>query len=837
MHVQKTFFYCLLLSFGLILGGCQSDTQFLSAEIKTQSSLQGQVRFPSHWKIQAEAKDITPFATVSLLYPPGHEKEESLFLSTASNAEGFFVFEIPANQTLASEAVFILEATRRLTATGVEALSMRTLVKWQDNAWKSISYPTTLINPQTTAIAEVCLLDNNVSLEDSFDTIEVIDEESSVIQKDLGSHTQATLAKLTEQITALIHANKDPVGAMAFHQGFFRAEPRVNHRLQWLLNQSGCVNCSFNAENLSEQNLSQKDVSGSQFEKALFISSNLSEGVFEQIQAFQAQFQYSNLNQTSFAQANLQEANFNNANLQAANLSDVQATSSTFQNADLRQAQLNGSTLSHSNFTGAQLSELDWSNSNIDQSRFHFGQMQNSQFNGMSIQNTDFSSAKLQNSQFQNTLLHDVQFLSSELTGSNFAGAQFTGNTTFNGALLSQVTWPNGKSCEDGSRSVCQYEFVVNTDTEGDQQYPRIAMAQDGSSVVVWNNASAPFIMAQRYSSHGLPIGAPIDISGNNADSGATADIAMTPEGRFVIVWTGSDNDREGIFAKVFDATGNALSTEIPVNANSSGRQLQPSVAIHQSNGDFMVSWSDYSGQDGSGYGVYQRRFNADGSAKTESDTLVNTHTSGNQSQSDTACFSLYCVVVFTDSDALDGSFDGVFARAFRFSDNKASAVQQVNTYTGSLQNRPSIGMKDNGTFTVAWQSRFQDGNNYGVYKRRFGIQNTVTISEVDSSESQVNTFTTNEQSYPSVAISPEGYAVISWQSSYQDGSYFSIYGQRYNQYGEKWGDEFQINTYKQSIQWYPAIALSASRRFGTVWTSNGPDGNFFGVAAKHMEF
>src|SRR4051812_7850696 len=67
---------------------------------------------------------------------------------------------------------------------------------------------------------------------------------------------------------------------------------------------------------------------------------------------------------------------------------------------------------------------------------------------------------------------------------------------------------------------------------------------------------------------------------------------------------------------------------EFPVNTYSTNYQQHQDVAT-DSAGDFVIAWSS-NGQDGSGYGVYARRFDPAGQA-VGGEFLVNTYTAGNQ--------------------------------------------------------------------------------------------------------------------------------------------------------------------------------------------------------------
>ena len=82
----------------------------------------------------------------------------------------------------------------------------------------------------------------------------------------------------------------------------------------------------------------------------------------------------------------------------------------------------------------------------------------------------------------------------------------------------------------------------------------------------------------------------------------------------------------------------------------------------------------------------------------------------------------------------------------------------------------------------------------------------------------RVNTYTTNSQRNPSVAMDSAGNFVVVWESSGQDGSSSGIFGQRVDAAGVLLGDEFQVNTSTVDDQILPAVAMGASGNFLVVW-------------------
>src|SRR5205814_1094554 len=143
---------------------------------------------------------------------------------------------------------------------------------------------------------------------------------------------------------------------------------------------------------------------------------------------------------------------------------------------------------------------------------------------------------------------------------------------------------------------------------------------------------------------------------------------------------------------------------------------------------------------------------------------------------------------------------------------------------TGS-QFSPRVGLDAAGDFVVAWESLGQDGSGWGVYAQRYS-----TAGAPLGPEFRANASTTGGQLTPAVALDAAGDFVVTWQSIGQDGSSYGVYAQRYSAAGTPLGLEFRANTYTTNIQRYPAVAMDAAGDFVVAWQSDGQDGNSFGV-------
>jgi hypothetical protein len=107
--------------------------------------------------------------------------------------------------------------------------------------------------------------------------------------------------------------------------------------------------------------------------------------------------------------------------------------------------------------------------------------------------------------------------------------------------------------------------------------------------------------------------------------------------------------------------------------------------------------------------------------------------------------------------------------------------------------------------------------------------------------EFQVNTYTTGNQGYPTVAATADGSFVVVWQSSNsysfvgQDGSGSGVFGQRHDGSGARLGTEFQVNTYTTGDQALPDVTTDAAGNFVVAWQSGsyygrGQDGSALGA-------
>ncbi len=375
-------------------------------------------------------------------------------------------------------------------------------------------------------------------------------------------------------------------------------------------------------------------------------------------------------------------------------------------------------------------------------------------------------------------------------------------------------------------------EFQVNTYTTYSQDLPAISKAGSGNFVVVWTSqvqdGSGFGIFGQRFSKNGTPQGGEFQVNSSSTDNQLYPRVAMDDAGNFVVAWHDSIKDGSdlGIFARRFDGSGSPLGGDFQVNTFTTGIQRFPRIAGDPSGG-FVVVWED-AAKDGSGFGVFGRRFDAAGSPEGGEFQIPSTTFLG-QKRPDVAVDGNGDFTV-TWSSFQDGFGYGIFGQRYDSLGMPHLGEFQTNLYAIYNQYRSSTAADDDDDFVVVWQSVLQDSSDYAIIGRRGKLS-----VGLQSFEFQVNTYTTGRQETPQVAMDADGNFTVVWASLGQDGSDRGVFGQVYNNAGSRVGGEFRVNTFTPSIQFQPAVVMDSSE-IVVVWSSGGNhDGSSRGIFGQRF--
>jgi hypothetical protein len=378
-------------------------------------------------------------------------------------------------------------------------------------------------------------------------------------------------------------------------------------------------------------------------------------------------------------------------------------------------------------------------------------------------------------------------------------------------------------------------ESHANSFTFDDQFAPVVAAALDGQYVVVWvsntQDGDASGIMARRFSAADVPIGGEFSVNTITAGDQFSPAVAMDTDGDFVIAWTNAAaNGAPDVMVRRFSKTGAPLDpVEFRANVFTTGAQQGPSVAMN-STGDFVVAW-DSNLQDGSSYGVYARRFAANGTA-LGGEMPVNQTTAGLQADPSVAMdYDGDFVIAWTSGSAASTSQYDIFARRYTAAGTAAGGEFQVNTFTTDYQTQPSAGMDFDGDFVIAWSSYGQDGSQYGVYAKRYSAAGAALGAEF-----RANSTTSSNQTAASVGMNAAGDFLIAFASDTGDGSGKGIFARSYNSAGVVQDvSNVRLNSWTTGDQTAPSVSARMIAQTPIAWESQNQNDLGEGIYARRF--
>jgi hypothetical protein len=317
----------------------------------------------------------------------------------------------------------------------------------------------------------------------------------------------------------------------------------------------------------------------------------------------------------------------------------------------------------------------------------------------------------------------------------------------------------------------------VNTFSHGNQENPAVAMNHSGNTVVVWAHYSHPDsmydIMGQLYSAAG-PVGDNFLVNSHFEHSQTAPSVAMAADGSFIVVWESwlQDGGDRGIYAQRFDADANRVGDEFRINSTTAFSQARPRV-VYTKGGKFVVIWESWN-QDSatpSGYGVFGQLFDAE-AQKLGDEFRINTYTNDYQWFGDVVAFDDGGFVVVWCSWEQDGEDGGIYLQLFDAAANRVGVEIPVNKTTQYYQWLPRVARTTDNDFAVIWSSWKQDGSREGVYTRFFDRS-----GDAKSFETRINLTTESYQWEPVMVATGEDEIAAVWSAWGQFSDNYDIVG------------------------------------------------------------
>ncbi|MEO3712025.1 PPC domain-containing protein [Roseateles flavus] len=157
------------------------------------------------------------------------------------------------------------------------------------------------------------------------------------------------------------------------------------------------------------------------------------------------------------------------------------------------------------------------------------------------------------------------------------------------------------------------------------------------------------------------------------------------------------------------------------------------------------------------------------------------------------------------------------FVRTFSSAGQPTSPVMQVAP-ASTGQYVQGLAIDETGGVGIVWTGRSNTGaaHDYDVFYRRFGA-----AGSSQSPALKVNSYTPDSQGNCRLGMTPGGEAIVTWESTGQDGSYRGVYGQRLDRYGIKQGAEFRVNETTLGDQAGSRVGMAEDGSFVVSWISS----------------
>ncbi len=219
-----------------------------------------------------------------------------------------------------------------------------------------------------------------------------------------------------------------------------------------------------------------------------------------------------------------------------------------------------------------------------------------------------------------------------------------------------------------------------------------------------------------------------------NAHTSSTQEAAALDRdaaGRSVVAWQSKRQEADGsygIYARRFDALGNALGEEVHVNLNAAGSQVRPAVALAPS-GAAWFAWESH-GQDGDRGGIVVRRFDPALEHSTN-EILADTERSGHQAEPALAVDAEGRALVVWAAPVAGSAQRVIRARRFAPDGTPLGEPAVLSEVDQGLDRLPTVVANPTGGFQVAWSRADPAGVPTGILARSIDAQGALSAQEL----------------------------------------------------------------------------------------------------------
>lgn len=304
-------------------------------------------------------------------------------------------------------------------------------------------------------------------------------------------------------------------------------------------------------------------------------------------------------------------------------------------------------------------------------------------------------------------------------------------------------------------------EVLVNTHTTDDQWAPSTSALPDGGWVVAWTSRAtdAGEIRLQRFDSAGAKVGAEVEVNTYTTSYQTRAAVTTLADGGWLVTWEseGQDGQWGGIYQQRYSSAGAEVGAETLVNTTTANVQQIPSVTA-LADGGWVVTWESFDAVEG--MDVWQRRYDATGAA-VGGEARVNAVLADERFGTTVTALDDGGWVVAWGSHLQDGSGAGVYQQRFGANGAPVGTETLVNTTTAGGQNTPCVTALRDGGWVVSWESWNEGSTDAEIYLQRYDAAGAPV-----GGETLVNVTTSGLQLATTVTALADGSWVVAWESA-----------------------------------------------------------------------
>ena len=230
---------------------------------------------------------------------------------------------------------------------------------------------------------------------------------------------------------------------------------------------------------------------------------------------------------------------------------------------------------------------------------------------------------------------------------------------------------------------------------------------------------------------------------------------------------------------------------------------------------------------------IFGQKFHSNGE-KSGAKFRISTYIEEDQLDPHVGTFNDGTFIVVWLSCNQKGIYWYIFGQRFNANCTKLGPVFQINKHSTFLWFSVDIRTFNDGAFIVAWQgghNKRGEGHDGQIYVKKFDSEGDET-----GPDSQINSYTANDQRHPSAGTFKDSTGVFVWQSYDQDGSGWGIFGQRLDSNRAKIGYEFPINNDIIGNQVFPKVGTFINGLFIVIWLGPSNSSSYCEVRGQKFQ-